>query len=234
MMPRPRLSVIADPWEPDFGLPRNAKSRRRRVLERITRFGSSPTLIKGEPSHDPVDSRTEKHTASCVSLSSGSLGDGNETPWRAPTSASKRLFGLNSGTRSSLEVFMDCVDEPETAEQRDGPGWTNLPDEVKIQILGQLDPMERVRCSSVSFPFASSRTSAWLTGRLLVQVSKEFHQLCFDGQLWQVLDASEFYNRISVDQLSQLIVATGSFVKHLNLRCGNSKLPECAGSRRHF
>lgn len=50
------------------------------------------------------------------------------------------------------------------------------------------------------------------------QVCKEWHRKCFDGQLWQTLDASEFYNRIPVGQLAQLICKTGPFVKRLNLR----------------
>jgi hypothetical protein len=51
-------------------------------------------------------------------------------------------------------------------------------------------------------------------------VSQEFYRLCYDGQLWKTLDASEFYNRIPVDQLAKLIVSSGNFVRHLNLRSG--------------
>jgi len=56
------------------------------------------------------------------------------------------------------------------------------------------------------------------------QVNREFHRLCYDGQLWNTIDASEFYNRIPVAQLAQLIVSAGNFVRHLNLRFGSLSL----------
>ncbi|KAI9844189.1 MAG: hypothetical protein M1838_002292 [Thelocarpon superellum] len=75
--------------------------------------------------------------------------------------------------------------------------WTEMPDEIKMQILRYLAPMEIIRCSSVS--------RAW-------------HHMCFDGQLWTSLDASPFYRRIPSEALTKIISSAGPFVKDLNLR----------------
>jgi F-box/leucine-rich repeat protein 2/20 len=50
------------------------------------------------------------------------------------------------------------------------------------------------------------------------RVSKEFHKICFDGQLWTSLDASEFYREIPAESLAKIIESAGPFVKNLNLR----------------
>lgn len=55
-------------------------------------------------------------------------------------------------------------------------------------------------------------------GAHIRKVSKEWQQLCFDGQLWAELDASKYHDRIPVEQLAQLIVSAGPFVRNLNLR----------------
>lgn len=51
-----------------------------------------------------------------------------------------------------------------------------------------------------------------------IQVSRRWHALCYDGQLWQNFDATEFYKDIPVDKLAEIIVKSGSFIRHLNLR----------------
>ncbi|KAF8543928.1 hypothetical protein BDD12DRAFT_818365 [Trichophaea hybrida] len=152
----------------------SSKSRRYRLVNRIRRFASSPTLTKAEQ----TPALDDKQSVSCVTLSSG--GEENF---------------LNSS--SSLELFVDCDDGSEVGKKKQEAKWQSLPDEIKMRILSWIKPTELVKCSSVS---------------------KEFQRLCYDGQLWKTLDASEFYNRIPVEQLSQLIVSAGSFVRHLNLR----------------
>ena len=67
---------------------------------------------------------------------------------------------------------------------------------------------------------ASSVSNDWaliLCG-FAIQVSKDWHKLCFDGQLWKTLDATGYYDRIPVDQLSKIITTAGPFVRILNLR----------------
>ncbi|KAL2164565.1 hypothetical protein VTH06DRAFT_3782 [Thermothelomyces fergusii] len=75
--------------------------------------------------------------------------------------------------------------------------WAEMPRELKIHVLSFLRPKELVRIS---------------------RVSREFHQMCFDGQLWTRLDASEFYKEIPAESLANMIVSAGPFVKDLNLR----------------
>lgn len=52
----------------------------------------------------------------------------------------------------------------------------------------------------------------------LSQVSRQWHTLCYDGQLWTVFDATEFYKEIPVDKLTGIITKAGGFIRHLNLR----------------
>jgi F-box/leucine-rich repeat protein 2/20 len=75
--------------------------------------------------------------------------------------------------------------------------WHAMPHEIKLSIFRHLKPKELVRASIVS---------------------KSFHRICFDGQLWTCFDASEFYTDIPAESLAKIIVAAGPFVKDLNLR----------------
>jgi F-box/leucine-rich repeat protein 2/20 len=75
--------------------------------------------------------------------------------------------------------------------------WVDMPHELKVHVFSYLKPKELVRAS---------------------RVSREFHKMCFDGQLWTCLDASEFYQEIPADSLAKIITAAGPFVKNLNLR----------------
>lgn len=49
--------------------------------------------------------------------------------------------------------------------------------------------------------------------------------MCFDGQLWSTLDATEYYDKIPVDQLAKIVTTAGPFVKYLNLRYTQSQVP---------
>ncbi|KAI9811384.1 MAG: hypothetical protein M1832_000903 [Thelocarpon impressellum] len=75
--------------------------------------------------------------------------------------------------------------------------WSSAPDEINMQILRHLAPKEIIRCSAVS---------------------RSWQKMCFDGQLWSTLDASEFYRDIPSDALSRIITSAGPFVRDLNLR----------------
>lgn len=75
--------------------------------------------------------------------------------------------------------------------------FEKLPDELKVRIFGYLRPKELVRASLVS---------------------RQWHALCYDGQLWTVFDATEFYKDIPVDKLVGIISTAGGFIRHLNLR----------------
>jgi len=72
-----------------------------------------------------------------------------------------------------------------------------MPHEIKLLVFAYLKPKELVRASIVS---------------------RAFHRICFDGQLWTCFDASEFYTDIPAESLAKIIEAAGPFVKDLNLR----------------
>jgi F-box/leucine-rich repeat protein 2/20 len=75
--------------------------------------------------------------------------------------------------------------------------WAVLPAELKMRVFSFLDARELVRCSAVS---------------------REWHALCFDGQLWRTLDASSYYRDIPAESLTKIITSAGPFVRRLNLR----------------
>lgn len=75
--------------------------------------------------------------------------------------------------------------------------WAEIPYEVALAIFFYLTPKELVRVSIVS---------------------RRFHNLCYDGQLWTSFDASKFYKEISAESLAKILVSAGPFVKTLNLR----------------
>lgn len=75
--------------------------------------------------------------------------------------------------------------------------WSLMPNELRLSIFRHLTPKELVRASVVC---------------------KDFHNTCFDGQLWTRFDASEFYTEIPAEALAKIIVSAGPFVKDLNLR----------------
>ncbi|KAF7715563.1 Uncharacterized protein PECH_000450 [Penicillium ucsense] len=75
--------------------------------------------------------------------------------------------------------------------------WGDMPRELQVQILRYLTPRQVVRCSVVS---------------------KRWHEMCFDGQLWSRLDASEYYSKIPSEVLIKLVISGGPFMRDLNLR----------------
>lgn len=75
--------------------------------------------------------------------------------------------------------------------------WLDMPSEIKMQIFTYLEPREIVRAS---------------------RVSKDWHRMCYDGQLWSILDTTGFYQDISADALVSIITKAGPFVRDLNLR----------------
>ena len=75
--------------------------------------------------------------------------------------------------------------------------WSQTPDEIKVRIFSFLKPKEIIRCSAVC---------------------KNWHKMCFDGQLWTALDASQFYRDIPSETLIKIMTTAGPFVKDLNLR----------------
>lgn len=215
-------AILEDPtmFEPE-ALPKKM-STRQRLLRGLHSNSSLPSLARtgrarssSSPYHGPGG-------FSCVSLASSPSPFGQPTSGyfsmashgglsTAPTSipgtpghdyfgdmdimpASRKVANLDLAASSTLTVSLP------TDFKRQRPKfniWEHLPREIKIHVFTFLQPKEL----------------AWASG-----VSKEFQELCFDGQLWQSFDASEFYNEIPAESLAKIIVAAGPFIKDLNLR----------------
>jgi F-box/leucine-rich repeat protein 2/20 len=102
---------------------------------------------------------------------------------------------------SKAEDAQEIVEEEGEAEElvqgRKVNFWPDLPPEIKVSILQYLSPRETVSCS---------------------RVSKDWHAMCFDGQLWARLDTATYYSEIPRDSLVKIIIAAGPFLRSLNLR----------------
>lgn len=197
------------------------KSTRRRLLEGLHSNLSSPSLARvgrarssSSPYHGPA-------SFSCVSLSSTPSPFGQASAGyfsvsshgglsTAPTSVpgtpgpdyfdgvenvpARKVTNFDIAAASNLTIALPADLRPKKAIFNI---WAQLPREIKTHILSFLQPKELVLASGVS---------------------KDFHELCYDGQLWQSFDASEFYTKIPAESLAKIIVAAGPFIKDLNLR----------------
>lgn len=199
------------------------KGSRRRLLRGLQRISSSPTLAQiGRPraSSSPYGKHS---TLSCVSLASSpspfgqpsagssyfshvSTADGSSVPTSVHGTPMVEFPGFEGiETELAVRKVATPVTVPTTAaipaelrrKTRAFNIWVNMPHEIKIHVLSFLLPKELVRVS---------------------RVSRDFYDMCFDGQLWTCLDASEFYKEIPSESLSKIIVAAGPFIKDLNLR----------------
>lgn len=109
-------------------------------------------------------------------------------------------MGLTPGILEEEDYFSIPIARPvaKPLEKRaDFNFWHDLPSELRMEVLTYLNPKEIVRCSAVS---------------------KTFHRMCFDGQLWGILDTAEYYKDIPADALVRIITSSGPFVRDLNLR----------------
>lgn len=195
---------------------------RRRLLQGLHSNLSSPSLARMGRSRSSSSPYHGPGSFSCVSLASNSSPFGQQSPGSfsmvsqaglstAPTStagtpgrdyfdgaehvlASRKINNIDVAAASTLTVPLPAEVRPKKAVFNI---WEHLPREVKLQVLDFLQPTELVVAS---------------------RVSKQFYELCYDGQLWQSFDASDFYTKISAEALARIIVAAGPFIKDLNLR----------------
>ncbi|CAI6333170.1 unnamed protein product [Periconia digitata] len=107
---------------------------------------------------------------------------------------------IRTTSRDGTETEGDYFSRPVKKKVQRRPNfnfWADMPAEIRTQILCYLQPREIVRCSAVS---------------------KSWHAICYDGQLWSRLDTSDFYRDITADALVNIISSAGPFVRDLNLR----------------
>ncbi|KAI9862738.1 MAG: hypothetical protein M1813_004234 [Trichoglossum hirsutum] len=216
---------------------------RRRLLQKLQRISSSPSLSNMGRVPSSGYRNGGKGSISCISLVSplssyGPSYAGSQSPssyLTAPTTPrdpgsvnldmGKPLSGIRvvedgimGGTQptsipvppsvrpgSKPPISEDCIPRSEAnnevakkpKKRENFDFWGGMPDEIKVEILRYLSPKEIVKCSAVS---------------------RFWHKMCFDGQLWTSLDASEFYKDISAESLVKIITSAGPFVRDLNLR----------------
>ncbi|BCR85325.1 F-box domain protein [Aspergillus chevalieri] len=97
----------------------------------------------------------------------------------------------------SESVVQPVPTTPSISSKKAFDFWGDMPNEIKMRIFQHLTPKEIIRCSSVS---------------------KTWHDMCYDGQLWVHVDTTDYYHTISSDSLVKLIMAAGPFIRNLNLR----------------
>ena len=220
-MEHPEPAVALDDRDDNPAEAPPKKKTRQRLLHSLQRVSSSPALAQ----LGRVRSSSSPASLSCLSLASSSSPLSRRSP-------GSYFSHSSSGSHSSAHTSIPGSPNPDSpyppfdgienvlATRRADlpPGaaaassssaallqskkpvlnlWANLPHEINLYILSFLRPRELVRTSCVS---------------------KDFHRLCFDGQLWACLDASEFYKEIPAPSLAKIIISAGPFVKDLNLR----------------
>lgn len=220
--PEEMEAFISDPairYLMEFDTPPKKKRSRGRLLQGMHRTFSTTSLrgpSRGRSSSSPYHG---PGSFSCVSLTASPSPFGQPsagyfsmaspgapcTPNSSPGTpgyeylddtegmlAARRITNLNMTAASALTVAF-----PLRSKKAIFNVWEHLPRELKIHVLSYMQSTELIVISGTS---------------------KEFQQLCYDGQLWQSFDASEFYTKIPAESLARIIVAAGPFIKDLNLR----------------
>ncbi|KAL4925608.1 F-box domain protein [Aspergillus undulatus] len=241
IVPFPEVPTSASPSSSEDQIPLDRPQKlkgRHKLLQNLQRFSSSPSLTRRNRSRSASTTYPRNGASlSCVSLSA------SQSPY-APCSSngsSTQLYGgLNirpgtpgpTGVHTSdeqegtarIRFVSDASNGPQSrkvalpTELRPGsrgPGvasgedtvvvakpkkfdfWGKMPNELGMLIFSYLSPKEVVRCSAVN---------------------KWWNQMCYDGQLWSIVDTTEYYSQIPPDALIKLIMSGGPFVKDLNLR----------------
>lgn len=175
-------------------------------------FSTAPTSVASTPAPENQDFDLG---ARIRCLDSELAGHASSMPKSVPLPADMR-----SGTKEAMSavtsgmagVFEDYFSKPivrvkELRKRRNFNFWDEIPQELAMHIFQFLRPKEIVRCSAVS---------------------RRWHGLCFDGQLWSNLDTQEYYQDIPAASLTKILERAGPFVRDLNLR-GCVQMPESWG-----
>jgi F-box and leucine-rich repeat protein 2/20 len=219
-----------------FEQPAKLKGRQR-LLRGLQRISSSPSLEKiGRNRSNERVYRSNKASVSCVSLGppmsaysaspgsySSQLSNGFSTAPTSPGTPAGETSYFDPQTRlriletdspangvSSISLPPDLrpasrglqstlpdISERPLPRRPNFNFWADLPHEIRVSIFQYLPPKEIIRLSSVS---------------------KQWHEMCFDGQLWTSLDCQSYYQQITSEALIKIMLRAGAFVKNLNLR----------------
>ena len=165
-------------------------------------FSTAPTSVASTPGFEPLDLDSKIRIR--FAHSDESAGYFSQGPTSVPLPADLRLTSKENDLAKpkTSEFPADSSAQP-TAKVKDSKRrpnfnfWNDMPHEVKVQIFQYLKPKEIVKCSIVS---------------------KSWHRMCFDGQLWMNIDTEDYYRQIPSESLVKLLTSAGPFVKDLNLR----------------
>ncbi|KDN62616.1 putative F-box domain-containing protein [Colletotrichum sublineola] len=236
----PTPMEVVDEQGPGLSTSATKTKGRHRVLCGVQRIPSSPSLSRAGRTRSHSSPQRGRGNVSCVSLagpstSASSFGGDSYFPAGLTASgyASASASSSVPGTPSSETVqFMGIdgrlairrVDNVFPMSQSPGHQTVGLPSDMKTSRIQIANPAVPKR----GFNFWESMPHeirvhifSYLTPKELVRascVSKMFHKICFDGQLWTSFDATEFYQIIPAESLARIIVAAGPFIKDLNLR----------------
>ena len=175
-------------------------------------FSTAPTSVASTPGADAPNF----DLGARIRLLDGELANNaSSAPRSVPLPADMRpaskdaILAATSGAVGVLEDYFTkpLVRVKELRKRKNFNFWGDLPHEIAVHILQFLGPKEIVRCSAVS---------------------KAWHKMCFDGQLWINVDTEEYYRKIPAAALTKIITAAGPFVRDLNLR-GCAQMPESWG-----
>jgi F-box/leucine-rich repeat protein 2/20 len=119
---------------------------------------------------------------------------GTQTP-HPPTRGQTRTMEtrLSAGTDRRATIG---AEEVKIRLRRRLTPWLDIPAEIKIKIFAYLEPREIIRSS---------------------RVSRCWHQMCYDSQLWSILDTAGFYRTIPAAALVTIVTAAGPFLRNLDL-----------------
>ncbi|KAL4780772.1 hypothetical protein BJX76DRAFT_337133 [Aspergillus varians] len=219
-----------------LGQPPKVKGRHR-ILQSLQRISSSPSLTRRSRSRSASTTYHRNGASlSCVSLSQspyapcsrngstsqlyGGLNIRPETPAPAGPYAADDQEGnarvrfvsdASNGAQSRVALpnelrsvsrspplapgmlgYNAAVSKPKIFDF-----WGNMPNELGMHIFGYLTPKEIIRCSTVC---------------------KWWNKMCYDGQLWSIIDTTDYYRDIPSDALMKIMTSGGPFIKDLNLR----------------
>ncbi|KAM0802240.1 hypothetical protein BDR22DRAFT_820176 [Usnea florida] len=175
-------------------------------------FSTAPTSVASTPGHE----NQNFDFGTRIRCLDGELaGHASSIPKSVPLPADMRAGpreAISTVTSGVAGVFEDYFSKPivrvkELRRRKNFNFWGEMPQELAMHILQFLKPKEIVKCSAVS---------------------RGWHKMCFDGQLWGNLDTQEYYQDIPAASLTKIIERAGPFVRDLNLR-GCVQMPESWG-----
>ncbi|KAL9580272.1 MAG: hypothetical protein Q9203_006367, partial [Teloschistes exilis] len=165
-------------------------------------FSTAPTSIVTTPG---PESQTFDFGSRIRIISQSSATQAGANPLIAPLPVEARSISKEAQLPTASEVpdsYADYSSKPllEVVPERKPRAidfWGEMPNEIKVHIFRFLKPREIICCSAVS---------------------RSWHEMCFDGQLWAELDTQDYYRDIPSMSLVRLMTAAGPFVRDLNLR----------------